>query len=143
MSTNERIVASWMAQDDASLCASVAEDPSIAISVKVEIQRLRARNAATEDLLEQARAILALCSTRTFEVEPEDRLVRELREREDIGFGAIMSAASKEWAASNARKGVPEGSHFTCGPCESTVKSMIAIIDEHLSLLPETIKEGP
>jgi len=76
-----------------------------------------------------ARAVLAMCETRTFDA-PEDEEVAALGER--IGFGALMSAASKGWARWLACNKVPLGSQFTCGPCESTVWKLLADIDRTL-----------
>lgn len=76
--------------------------------------------------LEEARKVLALCRTRRFHVTPEDPIVGEIGARH--GYGAVMSAASKEWA--RMFDGTPqEGSQHTCGPCELTVKRTLETID--------------
>jgi hypothetical protein len=95
-----------------------------------ELRRLRTENATQRDALVEAREVLALCTTRTFDAQPEDGIMRELGPRH--GFGALMSAASKEWAAYLAREGLPAGSQHTSGPCAATVESTLAIIDAAL-----------
>lgn len=81
--------------------------------------------------LVEARKVIALCTTRTFDAQPEDGVMRDLGPR--YGFGALMSAASKEWAAWLAREGMPAGSQHTSGPCEATVTRALDIIDAALA----------
>ena len=78
----------------------------------------------------EAIEVLRLCRTRTIDA-PEDRIARDIGER--IGYGALMSAASKEWAAANARAGMPPGAQHTCGPCEVTVQKTIAQLVDAIS----------
>lgn len=99
-------------------------------TIRANITDLSARLAKAEGLLRRARGVLALCTTRTFDALPEDPIARDLGER--LGYGALMSAASKEWAAANARIGIPPGAQHTCGPCESTVERVLGLIDAHL-----------
>lgn len=87
-------------------------------------QRVRSLHLA----LVEARSVLALCTTRDFDA-PEDEEVRRLGER--IGYGAVMSAASKTWA-SKAKRERLDGSQHTCGPCELTVTRTLETIDAAL-----------
>lgn len=100
------------------------------------ITTLHTRIAELEAVLREADEILALCTTRTFDALPEDPIAREWGER--LGYGALMSAASKEWRAYLARVGMPAGGQHTCGPCEATVTS---IRERIAAVLPPT-EEG-
>jgi hypothetical protein len=80
--------------------------------------------AATE-----AREVLALCTTRRSSA-PEDTLVAALGE--SIGFGALMSAASRRWACMFDGT-QQEGSQHTSGPAEATVKRTLTILDKALA----------
>ena len=88
-----------------------------AVDVTERLRGLEAVRVAAEDALD----VLSLCTTRNFPA-PEDAEVRALGER--IGFGALMSAASKTWADHAWETGIPYGSHFVCGPCESTLEAI-------------------
>lgn len=80
--------------------------------------------------LTEARAVLSLCKTARNRSVPEYILVRDIGR--NIGYGAMMSAASSAWA--EMFDGTPqEGSQHTCGPSEFTVRRAIARIDEVLS----------
>lgn len=41
----------------------------------------------------------------------------------EIGFGALMSSASREWNAWLVGNGYPEGSEFVSGPCRAVLQS--------------------
>lgn len=88
---------------------------------------------ATSDLraaLTEARTVLSLCKTARNRSVPEYLGVRDIGR--NIGYGAMMSAASSAWA--EMFDGTPqEGSQHTCGPSEVTVRRAIARIDEVLS----------
>jgi hypothetical protein len=95
----------------------------------VSIDQLQAQNATLREALVRAREVIALCRTRRFDA-PEDPEVGRLATR--IGYGALISAASKEWA--RLFDGTPqEGSQHTGGPCEATVKMALAEIDAALT----------
>ena len=80
--------------------------------------------------LAEARAVLSLCKTARIRGTPEYRMVSAIGD--ELGYGAIMSAASSAWA--EMFDGTPqEGSQHTCGPSEFTVRRAIARIDEVLS----------
>lgn len=80
--------------------------------------------------LTEARAVLSLCNTARNRSVPEYLGVRDIGR--NIGYGAMMSAASSAWA--EMFDGTPqEGSQHTCGPSEVTVRRAIARIDEVLS----------
>ena len=83
------------------------------------------QKAQCVEALREAHDVLSLCITRRV-AEPEDALVATLGE--SIGYGALMSAASRVWA--RMFDGTPqEGSQHTTGPAEATVtraKKMIA-----------------
>lgn len=80
--------------------------------------------------LTEARAVLSLCNTARNRSVPEYLGVRDIGR--NIGYGAMMSAASSAWA--EMFDGTPqEGSQHTCGPSEFTVRRAIARIDEVLS----------
>ena len=80
--------------------------------------------------LTEARAVLSLCKTARNRSVPEYIGVRDIGR--NIGYGAMMSAASSAWA--EMFDGTPqEGSQHTCGPSEFTVRRAIARIDEVLS----------
>lgn len=80
--------------------------------------------------LTEARAVLSLCKTARNRSVPEYIGVRDIGR--NIGYGAMMSAASAAWA--EMFDGTPqEGSQHTCGPSEVTVRRAIARIDEVLS----------
>lgn len=81
------------------------------------------------DALKDARQVLVLCSTRRFDA-PEDPEVGQLGAR--LGYGAVMSAASKEWA--KMFDGTPQaGAQHTSGPCETTVRCSLDMIDKALT----------
>lgn len=95
---------------------------------------VKQRNAL-EMAAKEARAVLALCSTRRFDA-PEDAEVGRLGAR--LGYGAVMSAASKEWA--RLFDGTPQkGAQHTSGPCEATVEATLAKLDEALALTPSAL----
>lgn len=104
------------------------------------IRPLRAENALLRATLEEARRVLAMCGTRRFDA-PEDEEVGRLGAR--LGYGAVMSAASREWA--RLFDGTPqEGSQHTSGPAERTVSRTIAAIDKVLGFAPTpTGSEAP
>lgn len=80
--------------------------------------------------LAEARTVLSLCKTARIRGTPEYRMVSAIGD--ELGYGAIMSAASSAWA--EMFDGTPQqGSQHTCGPSEVTVRSAIARIDEVLS----------
>lgn len=80
--------------------------------------------------LAEARTVLSLCKTARIRGTPEYRMVIAIGD--ELGYGAIMSAASSAWA--EMFDGTPQqGSQHTCGPSEVTVRSAIARIDEVLS----------
>lgn len=80
--------------------------------------------------LTEARTVLSLCKTARIRGTPEYRMVSAIGD--ELGYGAIMSAASSAWA--EMFDGTPqEGSQHTCGPSEFTVRRAIARIDEVLS----------
>lgn len=80
--------------------------------------------------LTEARTVLSLCKTARIRGTPEYRMVSALGE--ELGYGAIMSAASSAWAA--MFDGSPqEGSQHTCGPSERTVHNTIKTIDASLN----------
>lgn len=83
------------------------------------------QKAQCVEALREAHDVLSLCITRRV-AAPEDALVATLGE--SIGYGALMSAASRVWA--RMFDGTPqEGSQHTTGPAEATVtraKKMIA-----------------
>lgn len=81
-------------------------------------------------VLQRTREVLQLCTTRDFDA-PED--VRVGKIGDEIGFGALMSAASKTWADRLRAGGDPGGSQHTCGPCEVTVQKALAEIDRVLA----------
>ena len=78
----------------------------------------------------EARIVLALCTTCRSE-SPEDREVGYLGDC--IGYGALISAASKMWAMKF--DGTPQaGAHYTTGPCESTVQATLRQLDYALTI---------
>lgn len=95
------------------------------VSWVAEGDRLRKEVEKLREALIEAEYVLALCTTRTFDA-PEDAEVREIGLR--IGFGALIQAASKEWAAHLSRNGEPSGGQHTGGPCEATIKGTLATI---------------
>lgn len=91
-------------------------------------KQLHEENAKLRTTLERAREVIALCTTSRAKV-PESTEVRMLGEK--WGYGAVMSAASTEWA--KMFDGTPqEGAQHTSGPSESTVKRTLKMIDEAL-----------
>lgn len=81
------------------------------------LREVEAENARLRAAVEEAVAVIGLCTTRRFDA-PEDPEVGRLCRR--LGYGAVMSAASKEWA--KMFDGTPQaGAQHTSGPCESTV----------------------
>lgn len=112
-------IADARAAVDSERCAALAQ-----------VTTLTAERDEARALLREARDALALCTTRTFSA-PEDAEVRALGMR--IGFGALMAAASKGWADFLSER-YPEavGNQHTTGPCEATVRRMLAKLDEHL-----------
>lgn len=94
----------------------------------IVVVRVTTRIARMQAALAEARNVLSLCTTRRFSA-PEDEEVGRLGAR--LGYGAVMSAASKEWA--KLFDGTPQhGSQHTCGPAQATVGRTLAIIDAAL-----------
>lgn len=83
------------------------------------------REARLVEALREAEKVLALCHTRDFEA-PEDAEVLAIGRR--IGFGALISAASKCWKDEAVRNGWPDGGQHTAGPCEITVRQTLAFL---------------
>lgn len=78
------------------------------------------------EILQETRVMLEHCDEgRAGRVNaPEDAYVRELCER--IGYGAVMDSAQRSWELKDAI------GCFTCGPCLSTVRSLLKRIDKVL-----------
>lgn len=116
-----------------ALVKSREERATMEASLRAAEERATAaesRATAAEGLLREADEVFALCTTRDFSA-PEDAEVRAMGER--LGFGAVMSAASKGWA-DMLREHHPEavGGQFTCGPCAATVDRIRDRIAAHL-----------
>jgi len=80
--------------------------------------------------LTEARTVLSLCKTVRNRSVPEYLGVRDIGR--NIGYGAMMSAASSAWA--EMFDGTPQqGSQHTCGPGERTVHNTIKTIDAALN----------
>lgn len=99
--------------------------------VREVVMRMRLDRDRIYAAARRAEEVVALCTTRKFSA-PEDRIAREIGER--IGFGALISAASKAWADSIRDSGEPYlvGSQHTGGPCEATVQICLAELREAL-----------
>ena len=98
-----------------------------------------ARAEYTAKVVREVREIVSLCHP-GIKAPPSHPLAKQSLHRitkevgEIYGYGALMNAASYEWAQSLKAKGYPEGGAFTLGPCPPTV-------EEALRLL-ETLAEG-
>lgn len=102
-------------------------------------RRARALREPLIEALEEAREVLSLCSTRRFDA-PEDEEVGALGAR--LGYGAVMSAASKEWAKMFDGT-LQSGSQHTSGPAELTVRRTIEMIDKALASVRRPAKAIP
>jgi hypothetical protein len=101
------------------------EDAAFIAAARAAVPELIAEVRRLREALHVADEVLALCTTRDFPA-PEDPTVRALGER--IGYGAVMSAASKEWRDMLRREhGIADGQH-TCGPGAATVRGARAKI---------------
>ena len=87
--------------------------------------------ASAVEVLREARIVLALCTTgRHVRSAPEYAIVRRIGS--EMGYGALMSAASASWA--EMFDGTPQrGAQHTCGPCERTVEMALDRIDAVLA----------
>lgn len=99
------------------------------------------------DAAKEALDVLGLCEGRSFDA-PEDAEVKALGRR--IGFGALMSAASKTWAEWLVEQGMPRGSNFVSGPCLATFEKTVAVLSSaikaslayHAPPLPSNTPDG-
>lgn len=82
-------------------------------------------------VLREARTVLALCTTgRHVRTAPEYAIVKRIGS--EVGYGALMSAASAAWA--EKFDGTPQaGAQHTSGPAERTVQRALAAIDRVLA----------
>ena len=128
--TPDVLAAVEMGQERDEALASATIERTAANEWLAQLHDARRERDEARGLLVEVRDVLALCTTRAF-TAPEDAEVRALGMR--IGFGALMSAASKGWADLLSER-YPEavGAHHTTGPCEATVQCMLAKLDEHL-----------
>ncbi|BDU72316.1 hypothetical protein [Mesoterricola silvestris] len=83
--------------------------------------------------LRECREVLALCTTEpTYPKDtPEYIPTRNLCDR--YGYGAVMAAASTAWMERMKAEGYPEGGAHTAGPCASTVKATLDLIDDTIT----------
>lgn len=100
------------------------------------------RNAAlaAEEALGQAIETLELCARGPFRDPLYHDRVKSLGD--EIGYGALMSAASYAWREALTKQGFPVGGEFTSGPCRATALSLVNEGKAALTTLRAALAEG-
>ena len=95
------------------------------------VRKAQPSEASAVEVLREARDVLALCTTgRHVRTAPEYAIVKRIGS--EMGYGALMSAATAAWA--EMFDGTPQaGAQHTSGPAECTVQRTLAAIDRVLA----------
>lgn len=85
-----------------------------------------ARVTVLKEALREAEDILAMVAQTPLRDPLYHDAVKELGKQ--IGFGALMSCATRAWAECLAEDGHPAGMEFVAGPCRGTVERTLKIL---------------